>query len=114
MTYDIREKAIGAALSCYMDTIQTYEDGPNETAFRAAISAYEKALWRPIEEAPAEESVLITWLIPDQPCSSINTYVAKKSKESGRWICYMDQIEDPYAPITPNYFMPLPASPEVG
>ena len=45
MTDDIREKAIGAALSCYMDTIQTYEDGPNETAFRAAIEAYEKAMW---------------------------------------------------------------------
>jgi hypothetical protein len=110
MTNEIREKAIEAALSVWTET----READPRVWMRAAIDAYEKALWRPIAEAPGGESVLITRLMRDHPCSAINTYVATKCEETGEWICYMDQIEDPEAPITPTHFMPLPAPPEVG
>lgn len=66
MTDEIREKAIEAACVEFtrgdMPSWRRWEeDERNETreAMARAIDAYERAMWRPVEEAPHDETVLL-------------------------------------------------------
>jgi hypothetical protein len=109
MTNEIREKAIKAAIAAY----DAAPGNQNHVWIRAAIDAYEKALWRPIVEAPKDgTAVLLTIagrnLEPDE-----DTHCG-----IGRW------MEDPWMEKTwcmdagdywhgATHFMPLPAPPEV-
>lgn len=78
--------------------------------------------WQPIETAPRDGTavLVIRAIWPGLPvghaqeCNGHNTYVAQwwGDKYGGRWVCYMDLIQDPDCPIDPTHWMPLPASPK--
>lgn len=77
--------------------------------------------WQPIETAPKDgTSVLIHNAIApglpggvSQECWAGNTCVAAwwASSGNGKWICYMDAVEDPQAHFEPTHWMPLPSPP---
>ena len=49
-----------------------------------------------------------------EDCNGHNTYVAQfwgEECDGGRWMCYMDLINDPECPIDPTHWMPLPPAP---
>ena len=81
--------------------------------------------WKTIDTAPRDATAVLVmrniWPGTEsgraEECNGHNTYVAQWwSKEGidgmGRWICYMDAIEDPECPIDPTHWMPLPPPPD--
>lgn len=80
--------------------------------------------WKPIETAPRDATAVLVmrnnW--PGAPngvateCNGHNTYVAEwwsgeGEDGRGRWVCYMDMVQDPICPIEPTHWMPLPKPP---
>lgn len=77
--------------------------------------------WQPIETAPRDGTAILV-MSDDWPgtktgraeeCNGHNTYVAQwwGDEEDGRWVCYMDAVQDPDCPIKPTHWMPLPPPP---
>jgi len=112
MINEIREKAILTAVSTYDDR------APHNlpcviSAMRAAIDAYEKALWRPIEEAgngPClvandDNELRVCWRMTAMEDGEIDWVYARR----------LSAIS-PIAFVLPDptHFMPLPALPEMG
>lgn len=79
--------------------------------------------WQPIETAPKDGTAILimqnNWPgLPNgvaEKCNEHNTYVAawwdEENEGSGAWICYMDAVLDPEAPIEPTHWIPLPMPP---
>jgi hypothetical protein len=79
--------------------------------------------WQPIETAPMDGTAVLVMrdIWPGTStgraleCNGHNTYVAKwwsgERKGAGAWVCYMDAVQDPYCPIDPTHWMPLPPPP---
>jgi len=80
--------------------------------------------WRTIESAPRDGTAILVMrdIWPGtksgraEECNGHNTYVAEwwgdeGDESEGRWICYMDAIQDPECPIEPTHWMPLPMPP---
>ena len=111
MTNAIRDAAIEAAARalCKLDgkiadaMLESYSPPATfplwrqyEPAARAAIAAYERALWRPIAEAPKGVAVIV----------AADGVVGEASQEEeGVWV-----VEDAF--YAPTRFRPLPAPPE--
>lgn len=64
------DKAIEAAVKSakemmiHMGWLEPGHQGPSEVIYRvveSAIAAYERAMWRPIEEAPHNRTVILGW-----------------------------------------------------
>lgn len=113
MTDEIREKAIEAACVEFtrgdMPSWRRWEeDERNETreAMARAIAAYERAMWRPIDEAPRNKMVLLAWRNwrTTEWENEVNHASTGKRHESG------------YSSISwhgeATHFRPLPAPPE--
>lgn len=80
--------------------------------------------WQLIETAPRDGTAILVMrdIWPGnvsgraETCNGYNTYVAEwwsgeGGSGEGRWMCYMDLIQDPECPIDPTHWMPLPAPP---
>ncbi len=76
--------------------------------------------WFDISSAPKDGKSIIITCAGKSGCSNLNTYVAKylageeslfTSDDGGAWICYMDIISDPQAPIEPTHWRPMPPPP---
>lgn len=78
--------------------------------------------WKTIDSAPKDGTAVLVmrndW--PGCPggvateCNGHNTYVAEfwsGEGEDGEWVCYMNAVQDPYCPVTPTHWMPLPPPP---
>lgn len=109
----MNDKAIEAALDAY--------DAPRyatcEKRMRAAIAAYEQALWRPIEEAPKDGTVIDVWL-GDASESDVNFYCTEGTRRSPGWSWYRGKFRpcaglDVQVPVfvTPTHYRPLPPPP---
>lgn len=79
--------------------------------------------WLDISTAPRDGTAVMITCAGKSPCNATNTYVAAywMGEESlftddtnGAWVCYMDMVTEPQAPIDPTHWMPLPAAPEGG
>lgn len=83
--------------------------------------------WRLILSAPKDGTAILVHrnIWPgttsgfSEECNGHNTYVAEwwatgagDDPSIGRWICYMDQTEDPELPIVPTHWMHLPIPPK--
>lgn len=78
--------------------------------------------WQPIETAPRDQTAILvhrniwpgTYSGFSEECNGHNTYVAEwwgDSPAHGKWVCYMDAVQDPECPIEPTHWMPLPTPP---
>ena len=79
--------------------------------------------WRPIETAPKDGRAVLLHnnSAPGSPsghmesCEGYNTVVGEwwgGEDTPGKWMCYMDAIEDPRCPFDPTHWMPLPQPPK--
>lgn len=119
LPYEVLQQA-GAA---FMNTAGEWAIGMQEALAVIEAAGYTiEPGWRPIEEAPLDRKDLLIHnnIAPGSPsgkaedCWAGNTAVAARwgDEENGRWICYMDQVQDPEACFKPTHFKPLPAPPE--
>lgn len=76
--------------------------------------------WQDMTSAPRDgSSIIITSARVGEKLTASNTYIAAfwegeesffSSETSGAWICYMDMVKEPEAPIEPIRWKPLPES----
>lgn len=94
---------------------------------RAEVALALSRQWLPIETAPRDGTAILI-MQNNWPgcrngvateCNNHNTYVAAWWSEErsvrggkGAWICYMDAVRDPEAPINPTNWQPLPPPPQ--
>ena len=74
--------------------------------------------WQGMETAPRDGTpIIITSAKPGSACTASNTYIAAfwegeesmfSSETTGAWICYMDMVKEPEAPIDPLRWLPMP------
>lgn len=79
------EKAIKAARDAINDILR--RDGIASSSMdlaEAAIAAYEKAMWRPIEEAPKDGTIIDVWLGDAEP-ADIDFYCTPGTRRSCGW-----------------------------
>lgn len=84
---------------------------------RAAIAAYEQAMWRPIEEAKKDGTIIDVWL-GDASESDVNFYCTDGTRRSPGWSWYRGKFRpcaglDVQVPVfvTPTHYRPLPPRP---
>lgn len=75
------DDAIDAALRAYYEDVPCYAD--TRTRLRAAIAAYEQAMWQPIEEAPKDGTEFLALNFRAAPVGY-------------RVVYFDDQAEEPY------------------
>lgn len=91
---------------------------------RHAPAAIERADgWRTIDSAPKDGTAVLVMrdIWPGtasgraEKCNGHNTCVAEwwagGESTEGRWVCYMDMVQDPDCPIEPTHWRPLPPPP---
>ncbi|MCS2161699.1 hypothetical protein MUU47_11335 [Scandinavium sp. H11S7] len=76
--------------------------------------------WQDMKSAPRDGSpIIITSALPGAKLTASNTYIASfwegeesmfSSETGGAWICYMDMVKEPEAPIDPVRWKSLPQS----
>lgn len=113
----IRERAIEAAATAMLHhellsagcPVERWQSLPDEEKAywkgqsRVAIAAYEAEMWRPIEEAPHAEPVIL-WSPPPNQLMELRPYSTGRASQSGSSMSY-------HAWAT--HFRPLPQPPEV-
>lgn len=78
--------------------------------------------WKPIDEAPKDGTAILVHrnIWPgtasgfSEECNGHNTYVAEwwgDKDGGGRWVCYMDAVQDPDCPVEPTHWDWLPPPP---
>lgn len=76
--------------------------------------------WHDMKSAPRDgTAIIITSAQPGAKLTASNTYIAAfwegeeslfSSEDGGAWICYMDMVKEPEAPIDPVRWIALPDS----
>lgn len=109
------DKAIEAAHDIFFEMIDTGKSSMD--CMRAAIAAYEQAMWRPIEEAKKDGTIIDVWL-GDASESDVNFYCTEGTRRSPGWSWYRGKFRpcaglDVQAPVfvTPTHYRPLPPPP---
>jgi hypothetical protein len=93
----------------FVDTGDPYNT-PTEDDFRAALNAALAHMWRPIEEAPDSETVIVGGGDAVYPVTA--SWDGRFDEGEGWWV---DGQEDIHCEIGwPTHFMPLPAPPKTG
>lgn len=101
------DKAIEAAIHAFFADVTA--EAPTEERIRAAIAAYEQAMWQPIEIAPkdGEDVLLLMWGNTQIVCS----FDDATSDPEYPWLT----LDGPsYHYLAPTHWRPLPPPPEDG
>lgn len=110
------DKAIEVAIDEFHKVIKQ-PTSVTRHAIIAAIAAYEQAMWRPIEEAKKDGTIIDVWL-GDASESDVNFYCTEGTRRSPGWSWYRGKFRpcaglDVQVPVfvTPTHYRPLPPRP---
>lgn len=103
LNHDALEKAVRAASDAWLSSLEGFPQAW-EPIVRAAILAYHKTAWRPIEEAPKDGTPILAWRYGWRHPKLIVWY--------GDWHTWMWHGVGARLNEQPTHFQPLPPPPE--